>query len=123
MGSLYNALVGLSSVHDTEVVEGYQRYESSLTTILTAEQMEAYATYIQQAGVIRIFEDMTSDEIANLPPGLPEIAMAVMANVPITMENRRVVALLDQRGEHEATPDFNSSTENTFTENTSTKDN
>jgi hypothetical protein len=77
--------------------------------ILTPEQIEDYAAHIQQTGVVRIFEDMTPDELATMPPGLPEIAMAVTANTPISMENRRVVALLDQRGEHDATPDYNAS--------------
>jgi hypothetical protein len=74
--------------------------------ILTPEQMEIYAEYIRQADVIRIFEEMTADELAALPPGVPAIAAAIIADTNITMENRRVVALLDQHGEHEATPDF-----------------
>lgn len=109
MGSLYEALVHLSHVHDDEILDGYRRYESVLSTILTPEQMETYAAHIQQTGVVRIFEDMTPDELAALPPGLPAIANAVMADTPISMENRRVVALLDQRGEHDATPDYNAS--------------
>ncbi len=106
MGALYDALVSLSRVQDAEVLEGYRRYEWQLTEILTPEQMEIYADYIQQADVIRIFEEMTPAELAALPPGVPAIAAAIIADTNISMENRRVVALLDQYGEHEATPDF-----------------
>jgi hypothetical protein len=107
MGTLYDALVHLSPAHDAEILDGYRRYEELLATILTPEQMDLYADYIQQTDVIRIFEEMTPDELANLPPGIPAIAAAIMADTNISMENRRVVALLDQRGEHDVTPDFN----------------
>jgi hypothetical protein len=106
MGAVYDALESLSPVHDAEVLDGYRRYETLLETILTPEQMELYADYIENTDVIRIFEEMTPDELANLPEGLPAIAAAIIADTNITMENRRVVALLDQRGEHDATPDF-----------------
>jgi hypothetical protein len=107
MGTLYDALVSLSPAHDAEILDGYRRYESLLATILTPEQMDLYADYIQHTDVIRIFEEMTPAELANLPPGIPAIAAAIMADTNISMENRRVVALLDQRGEHDVTPDFN----------------
>lgn len=110
MGALYNALESLSPVRDDEVLDGYRRYESILETILTPEQMQLYADHIAQTGVIRIFEEMTPDEIARLPHGLPAIAAAIVADKDITMENRRVVALLDQRGEEAATPDFQHTT-------------
>jgi hypothetical protein len=106
MGALYDALIELSPPHDAEMRDGYQRYESLLETLLTPEQMEIYANYIRQVDVIRIFEEMTPDEIANLPPGVPAIAAAIMADTNISMENRRVVALLSQRGEDEIVPDF-----------------
>ena len=112
MGALYDALESLSRVHDAEVLDGYRRYETLLATILTPEQLETYANYIQQVDVIRIFEEMTPAELAALPPGVPAIAAAILADTTISMENRRVVALLNQYGEHEATPDFQTSTEN-----------
>ncbi|MCC6456242.1 MAG: hypothetical protein IT328_14910 [Caldilineaceae bacterium] len=112
MGALYDALVNLSSVRDAEILDGYRRYESLLETILTPEQIETYADYINQVDVIRIFEEMSPDELANLPVGMPEIAAAILADTNISMENRRVVALLDQRGEDEITPDFNQHHEN-----------
>ena len=118
MGALYDALVSLSSVHDAEILDGYRRYESLLETILTPEQIEIYADYINQVDVIRIFEEMSPDELANLPVGMPAIAAAILADTNISMENRRVVALLDQRGEDEVTPDFNPPHENTSHEST-----
>jgi hypothetical protein len=107
MGALYDALERLSRVHDAEVLDGYRRYEALLATILTPEQIARYADYIQQTDVIRIFEEMSPEEIANLPAGIPAIATAILADINISMENRRVVALLNQYGEHEVTPDFN----------------
>jgi hypothetical protein len=113
MGALYDALVNLSPVRDAEILDGYRRYESLLEDILTPEQMKIYADYIDQVDVIRIFEEMTPDELANLPPGVPALAAAIIADTNISMENRRVVALLDQRGEDEVTPDFNPPHEST----------
>jgi hypothetical protein len=110
MGALYDALESLSSVHDAEVLDGYRRYESLLETILTPQQMEAYADYIRQTDEVRIFEEMSADELANLPPGIPAIAAAILADTNISMENRRVVALLNQHGEHNVTPDFQTPT-------------
>jgi len=106
MGALYDALESLSPVHDAEVLEGYRRYESLLETILTPAQIESYAAYLRQSGEVRIFEEMNPGEIAQLPAEMATIAADILADQNISMENRRVVALLDQYGEHEATPDF-----------------
>jgi hypothetical protein len=105
MSALYDALVGLSPIHDAELLDDYRRYESLLATILTPEQMEAYAAYIRKSGAIRIFEAMTPDELASLTPEELTVATAVMASETISMENRRVVALLNQRGQHTVAPD------------------
>lgn len=106
MGVLYSALERLSPVHDAEVLDGYRRYEALLATILSPEQLAIYADYIEQTDEIRIFEEMTPEEIATLPQGMPAIVAAILADTNISMENRRVVALLNQYGEHEVTPDF-----------------
>ena len=107
MGVLFDALKSVSHVQDAEVLDGYMRYEATLETILTPEQMEQYADYIARTDEVRIFEEMTPAEIAALPQGLPAVAAAILADKTISMENRRVVALLSQRGEYDATPDFN----------------
>jgi hypothetical protein len=106
MGALYDALEGLTPVFDAEIVDGYRRYETLLESILTPAQLEAYAAYIRQTGVVRVFEEMTPDELANLPPGVPVVATAILADSNISMENRRVAALLHQRGEDKVAPDF-----------------
>ena len=111
MGILANTLVHLASAHDGEMLDGYNRYEALLTTVLTLEQLEAYADYIQQSGEIRIFEEMAPAEIAALPPEVIAVATAVMADTNLTMENRRVVSLLHQRGEDEVVPDFDPTSE------------
>ena len=106
MGKVYEALQSLSSVQDAEVLDGFRRYETLLEEVLTPEQLALYADYLQQADVVRIFEEMNTQEIAALPPGMGVIVARVLADNNLSMENRRVVALLDQYGEHEATPDY-----------------
>jgi hypothetical protein len=111
MGILYETLEGLAPEHDAEMLAGYQRYESLLAAILTPEQMRVYADYLQITDVIRIFDEMTPDELAALPAEIGAIATAVMADTDLSMENRRVVALLNQRGEHDVAPDLGSPSE------------
>lgn len=112
MGALYDALVGLSPVRDEELLDSYERYESLLATILTAEQMEAYAATIQRERAIRIFEELTPAELAGLTAQEQAIATAVMAHERASMENRRVVALLTQRGQQAVAPDLDLSGDN-----------
>lgn len=107
MSALYDAFVNLAPAHDSELSEGYQRYEALLETILTPAQMADYATSIQEAGEIRIFEELTPAEVAALPPAEQAIALLIRADENISMENRRVVALLNQRGQHAVAPDLN----------------
>ena len=104
MGELYDSLAEIAAAHDAELRDGYARYEALLATILTPQQMRAYADYIRQTGKIRIFEEMSPAEIAALPPEIAAVAAGVISDLNISMENRRVVALLDQRGELAAAP-------------------
>lgn len=106
MAALYDALVDLSPVHDAEIMDGYRRYETLLTTILTPEQMESYANAVRQSGTVRVFAEMSSDELARLTPDENAIARAVLADENVWMENRRVASLLNQRGQHDAAPDL-----------------
>jgi hypothetical protein len=55
---------------------------------------------------VRIFEELTPDELAALTPEEREIALAIVANESATMENRRVAALLHYHGEDAAAPDM-----------------
>ena len=104
MGVLYDSLTALAAAQDAELREGYARYEALLATILTPQQMRAYADYIGQTGKIRIFEEMGPQELAALPPEVAAVAASVISDLNVSMENRRVVALLDQRGELTAAP-------------------
>ena len=104
MGVLYDSLAGLASSQDAELRDGYERYEVLLENILTTQQLRAYADYIRQTGKIRIFEEMSPAEMMALPPEIAGIAASVISDLNISMENRRVVALLDQRGELAAAP-------------------
>ena len=108
MSDLYDVLVGLAPAHDQEMLDGYRRYGALLETVLTPEQIDAYAAYIRQAGEIRIFEEMDIAERAALPPAVQAVATAVLADDNISMENRRVVALLNQRGQQTIAPDLGS---------------
>ncbi len=57
-------------------------------------------------GAIRIFEELTPAEFDALTPAERDIARTVAADENISMENRRVVALLNQRGQHAVAPDL-----------------
>lgn len=106
MGKVFDALQQITSVQDTEVLESFRRYDAELEKVLTPEEMALYADYLQQVGVVRIFDEMEKDEITTLPTAMRPVAARVVTNTDLTMENRRVVALLDQHGEHAATPDY-----------------
>jgi hypothetical protein len=108
MAALYEALVGLSPTQDPELLDGYQRYESLLTTILTPAQLETYAAYVRRSRTIRIFEEMTPDELDALTAEENAIAIAIMADENTSMENRRVAALLNQREQLDVAPDLGS---------------
>jgi hypothetical protein len=105
MATIYESLMHLSPAHDAELLDGYRRYEEVLADRLTPQQMNAYAAEIRQAGAIRIFDELTPHEMAALPPTVQEIAELVRGDINLSMENRRVAALLHQRGEHEVAPD------------------
>lgn len=108
MRDLYEVLVGLASANDQEMLDGYRRYVALLEGVLTPEEIDAYAAYIQQTGEIRIFEEMDMTERTALPPAVQAVATTVLADDNISMENRRVVALLNQRGQHTIAPDLGS---------------
>ena len=112
MGALYEALVDLAPVHDDELLDGYRRYEELLTSVLTPAQLEYYATEIRRTGAIRIFEEMNAAELTALSPEMQVISREIMASENISMENRRVVALLHQRGQEAVAPDFGSAQTN-----------
>src|SRR6266508_4894598 len=98
MHPLMSALLGLAPDHDPELDEGFQRYVAYLETILTPAQLDTYTTLIQRTGTVQIFEELTPDELAALTADELVIATTIMADETGTMENRRVAALLSQRG-------------------------
>ena len=99
MGAVYDALLEVSPDRDGELLEGYRVYESALERILTPEQLATYAESIRHSKTVRVFDEMTSDQIAALPPEQIPIASAILENEYSLMENRRVAALLHQRGQ------------------------
>ncbi len=108
MATLMDALNGLAPVHDPELVESYQRYVACLEAILTPEQRATYAKLIEQTGVVRVFDTLTPDELAELEPDVAAIATAIIADSTTTLENRRVASLLNQQGLHQVAPDLGS---------------
>jgi hypothetical protein len=106
MTTLMDVLIGLASVQDAELVDSYRRYVACLETILTPEQRATYADLIQRTGVVRVFDTLTPDELANLEPDEAAIATAIIADGTTTLENRRVASLLNQQGLHELAPDL-----------------
>jgi hypothetical protein len=99
MHPLMSALSGLAPIHDPELMEGYERYVALLETILTPAQLDTYAALIQRTGAIQIFDELAPEEMASLTPDEMVIATTIMSDEAIAMENRRVAALLGQRGE------------------------
>ena len=106
MATLMDALSGLAHVQDAELVDSYRRYVACLETILTPEQCATYAELIQRTGVVRVFDTLSPDELANLEPDEAAIATAIIADSTTTLENRRVASLLNQQGLHELAPDL-----------------
>jgi|SRR5215216_6289351 len=98
MGAVYDALLDLSPDRDGELLKGYRVYESALEGFLTPEQLATYAESIRDFKTLSVFDEMTSDQTAELPPEQIPIASAILANENALMENRRVAALLHQRG-------------------------
>ena len=105
MGTVYDALLEISPYRDEELLEGYRVYESALEAILTPEQLVTYAEYIRHSKTVRVFDEMTSDQIAALPSEQIPIASAILENDYSLMENRRVAALLHQRGQQDTAQD------------------
>ena len=105
MGAVYDALLEVSPYRDEELLEGYRVYESVLEGMLTPEQLATYAEDIRHSKTVRVFDEMTSDQIAALPPEQILIASAILENENSLMENRRVAALLHQRGQQDTAQD------------------
>ena len=105
MGAVYEALLEVSPYRDEELLEGYRVYESALEGILTPKQLATYAEYIRHSKTVRVFDEMTSDQIAALPPEQIPIASAILENEYSLMENRRVTALLQQRDQQDTSQD------------------
>ncbi len=80
MNPLYDAMLGLAPNQDAELIEGYQRYATLLTTVLTPQQIETYAEYIQRSGTIRVFEELTPEEFAELTAQENVIATTIIAD-------------------------------------------
>ena len=105
MGAVYDALLEVSPYRDEELLEGYRVYESVLEGMLTPQQLATYAEDIRHSKTVRVFDEMTSDQIAALPPEQILIASAILENENSLMENRRVAALLHQRGQQDTAQD------------------
>jgi hypothetical protein len=105
MGAVYDALLEISPYHDEELLEGYRLYESALEGVLTPEQLATYAEDLRHSKAVRVFDEMTSDQIAALPPEQIPVASAILGNEYSLMENRRVAALLHQRRQQDTAPD------------------
>jgi hypothetical protein len=105
MGVVYDALLEVSPYRDEELLEGYRVYESALEAILTPKQLATYAESIRHSKTVRVFDEMTSDQIAALPPEQIPIASAILENEYSLMENRRVATLLHQRGPRDTAQD------------------
>ena len=104
MDPIMAALLALAPDLDDELREGFQRYAAALDSILTPAQRQTYAALIRRVGAVQVFEDLAPDAMAALTPDEAAIATALLADETGTMENRRVAALLGQRGITGAAP-------------------
>lgn len=109
MGRIFEALEHLSSVQNGEALDGFRRYESELATVLRPRQMQRYADHLHETQTLRIFEEMTPQELTMLPPEVQLIAVEIIANTNLSLQNRRVAALLHQYGDPQSVPDFSTS--------------
>jgi len=107
MATLFDALMKLAPVRNSELEDSYHRYVACLETILTPDQQATYAELIQRTGAVRVFDALTPDELASLAPDEAAIATAIIADETTTLENRRVASLLNQQGLHDLAPDLN----------------
>lgn len=107
MGVVYNALLEISPDRDEELLGGYKVYESVLEAILTPEQLLTYAKSIRDSKTVIVFDEMSPDQMATLPPEQIQIATAILADETSLMENRRVASLLHQRGQQGTPQSFN----------------
>ena len=98
MDQIMAALAALAPSPDAELSDGFQRYVAALDRVLTPAQRETYAALIRRAGAVQVFEELAPDAMASLTPDEAAVATAIMADEAGAMENRRVAALLNQRG-------------------------
>ena len=103
MNPLMPALTALSPAHDPELIEGYQRYVALLEGTLSPVQLSTYAAMIERDG-LQILEDLSTDDMAALPPEEAIVATTITAEEMVAMENRRVAALLIQRQPNQEVP-------------------
>lgn len=97
MTTLYDTLVEVLPDHDPEILDGYRRYESLLSEILTPEQIETYAAFIRRTGTMPVFDEMSTEDFEALSVPENVVAMAIIADENAALENRRVASLLNQR--------------------------
>lgn len=97
MSPLLSALLELAPTQDPELLEGMERYVELLEMVLSPEQLDTYAALVQRTGGVQIFDELTPGDLAALAPDEAVIATTIMADQDATIENRRVVALLQRR--------------------------
>jgi hypothetical protein len=105
MNSLMSVLTSLAPTHDSELIEGCQRYAEMLETLLPPEQLATYAEFVQRTGVL-ILEDLPPDQMAALTPQELAVVTSIIADENAPMENRRVAALFSQREHAAPVPDL-----------------
>ena len=104
MNQLMSVLTNLAPTHDSELVEGCQRYVEMLETLLPPEQLATYAQLIERTGAVVILEDLPPDQMAALTPQELAVVTNIIADETAPMENRRVAALFSQRDHAAAVP-------------------
>ena len=104
MNPLMSVLTSLAPAHDTELIEGCQRYADMLETLLAPEQLATYAELVQRTGAVLILEDLSPEQMAAFTPHELAVVTNIISDETAPMENRRVAALFSQREQAAAVP-------------------
>jgi hypothetical protein len=104
MNPLMSVLTDLAPAHDTELIEGCQRYAGMLEELLTPEQLATYAELVQRTSAVLILEDLSPEQMAAFTPHELAVVTNIISDESAPMENRRVAALFSQREPTAAVP-------------------
>lgn len=106
MNSVVYALLRLAPERDSELISSYHHYSEALSQALSPEQCQQYAEHLQRQGVLRMIDDLTPTDTADLTPDEHNILASIQANQATAQAYRQVTMLLRQRGHTGTSPEL-----------------